>query len=248
LPPLHHALGLSAAPEAPAPPPTVFDMAKSQALVVGSDVVTFEKGVEAEFRAGISNAALFAQLAANHKVSPTDEPMKWFDAYFDILQHLGWTVQTRDTAQYDFKADGFEVHQAIIDVITAFLAPMPGAAALVIATLKGLQSMNKGQPFITIFKKTTENAKVSRFQFTFVHQDATDGLMAEAMAFALTDTETITQVLFFKLHKNRSSLKRSNGSLSINTDALAVIKAPMARKVAAFLPRYIADMDLTPPV
>lgn len=29
--------------------------------------------------------------------------------------------------------------------------------------------------------------------------------------------------------------------------ALVVIKAPMAAKMAAFLPHYIADIDVTPP-
>ncbi len=42
----------------------VFDAAKSQAAVVGSDIVSFVKGVSAERREAIVNSSMLAQLVA----------------------------------------------------------------------------------------------------------------------------------------------------------------------------------------
>ena len=45
-----------------------FDDQKTQAMVVGSEVVSFVQGISAERKQDVINAALLAQLAANKKV------------------------------------------------------------------------------------------------------------------------------------------------------------------------------------
>lgn len=223
-----------------------FDMAKQQALVVGSDVLSFTVGVEAEFRKAIADSALFAQLVAIRKVGPNADPMAFFDAYFATLLGLGWMVQKRDTSEFTYKGDGFDVHEAAIGVITAFLSPISGAAAVVLTVLKGLQQMNSGKPFITLFDKQSRHAKIGQFQFTYVHKDPEHGLSAEIMAFALTADEVVTQVLFFRLKKGTTLLRRSLGTLSIDTAALSEISVNLAAKVKAFRTSLIAEADLGP--
>ena len=64
---------LPAAPEGPALETVAafdFDKAKNQALVVGSDIISFVQGVTEARRSDIVNSALLAQLAAN-KTFPT---------------------------------------------------------------------------------------------------------------------------------------------------------------------------------
>ena len=48
--------------------PVDFDQLKNQAAVVGSEVVSFVKGITAERRQDVVNATLPAQLAANKKI------------------------------------------------------------------------------------------------------------------------------------------------------------------------------------
>src|SRR6476620_2945205 len=92
-----------------------FDRARQQALLVGSDVLSFDTGVEAEFREAISDTALIAQLAATKQLGSNPDPIAYFDAYFSIVGNLGWATQVRDTAEYKLATDGAQVHEAIIN-------------------------------------------------------------------------------------------------------------------------------------
>ena len=224
-----------------------FDPSKPQALVIGSDVVSFTVGVEADFRQAIADSALFAQLVALNKKGTAGNAMKFFDAYLTTLAGLGWMIQTRETATIKLQTDGFDVHSAITGVITAFLSPISGAAAAVLAVLDGLHKMNANEPFITLFNKRSHSQTLSRFQFTYVHNDPDHGLCAEIAAFALNADVGQTQVLFFKLNRNSSALSRSLGTLSIDTEALKELKPNLAGRVKDFRTRMIADATLAIP-
>lgn len=229
-----------------AAPDIVFERAREQSLVIGSQVLSFDAGVEPEFREAISDSALLAQLVANKTVSATADPIAWFDAYFAVLGNIGWVTQARDTATYDITTDGMAVHEAILPVVTAFVGSIPGAVALVKLALESLKAMDADTPLITLFNRESQHARIGRFQFTLVRQDAGGGLLAEAMAFVLEADKTITQILFFKLSQTQSKLRRSLGSVSLNTAALTALRPVVRGKVQAYMAGYVAALDLGP--
>lgn len=221
-----------------------FEQAKQQALLVGSDVLSFDAGVEAEFREAVSDTALIAQLAATKQLGPNADPIAYFDAYFSIVGNLGWATQIRDTAEYKLTTDGAQVHEAIINVVTAFLGNAPGAVALVALTLNSLKKMDQGSPFITLFQRNSQNAQLGRFQFTTIRPDPTGGLLAEVMAFALEAEDKITQVLFFKLRQGKSRMRRSLGSMSLNRPAMTALLPALRAKVAGHLTNNLAQLEI----
>lgn len=92
---LEHARQFLATASLP-PQPEVFAAAKGmempaletsrqQSLVVGSNVVSFTTGVEADVRQAITDSSLFAQLAAAKAVGTNTDPLVFFDAYFSNL-------------------------------------------------------------------------------------------------------------------------------------------------------------------
>lgn len=222
----------------------IFDQAKQQAVLVGSGIVSFDSGVEESFRQAASDCALLAQLFANKNNHDDSDPIAWFDSYFGVLGNIGWVTQARDTATYQIKSDGVEVHQAIIEVITALLGPNVAAVKLVELTLKSLQSMNKDSPLITIFSRESQRANIGRVQFTTIRNDAQQGLLAETMAFGLSATESVMQILFFKLHQNRATLKRSLGTLSLNRPAIEALAPTIRNKVLPFMTKFVAELDI----
>ena len=225
------------------PPEIDFDTARKQAMLVGSDVLSFDQGVEAEFREAVSDTALLAQLAATHQLGSNPDPIAYFDAYFGIVGSLGWATQVRDTAEYNMETQGADVHKAIIDVATAFLGNIPGAAALVVLTLQSLQKMDQDSPLIKLFGRNIQDSKMGHFQFTTVHQDA-GGLFAEVMAFAITAREVITQVLFFHLKKGESTMRRSLGRMSLNRTALSAMQSIIRAKIESHLADNVAKLDI----
>lgn len=223
-----------------------FDINKDQALVVGSNVVSFTAGVGADFRQAISDSALFAQLATLGKVGVNADPMTFTDYYLATLLKLGWMVQKRDTGEFTYKGSSFDVHEAVIGVITTFLAPIAGAAAAVIAVLKGLHEMNATAPFITLFNKQSVHEKIGHFQMTYVHEDPDQGLSAEVMAFALDADDSLTQVLFFRLTKKKTHLRRSLGTLSIDTAAITALHPNIAARIKDYRTSFIAEAVFGP--
>src|SRR5258706_2521266 len=111
----------------------VFDKAKSQAQVVGSGVFSFTQGVSVEVREAISDSALLAQLVANKKTSVEQEPLAWFKAYYDALQNVGWAQQEGGWNDYTAKGTAVEVHEKVMEVLTAALRPSRAAAPAIIA-------------------------------------------------------------------------------------------------------------------
>ena len=225
-------------------PEIVFESAKTQALLVGAQVLSFDTGVEADFREAIADSALLAQLVADKAVSASADPIAWFDRYFAVLGQIGWAIQARDTASYKVDVDGTEVHEAILKVVVGFLGAAPAAVALVVQALESLKAMNPDSPTITLFHRESQKAKVGRFQFTLVRQDSDGGLTAEAMAFALTAEKTITQILFFKLSSTSSELRRSLGSVSLNRSALSGLRPALRAKVQAHMASNLAEIQL----
>jgi hypothetical protein len=224
-------------------PQVVFDDAKNQAIIAGSEVVSFTQSVEAEFRETISDSALIAQLAANAKFNVEQDPIAWFDHYYSILGGLGWTTQTRDTAQYSIQKDGLEVHEAVLDVVNAFLGPIPGGAKLVEIALTSLKKMDEDSPFITLFNKESERAQVGRFQFTLVRQEG-DSFLADGMSFGLKAKKKVTQILFFKMHKTEATLRRSLAKMSIGADSLEGLRPALKAKIQAHRSKFLAELPL----
>lgn len=64
------------------------------------------------------------------------------------------------------------------------------------------------------------------------------------MAFSLKADREVTQVLFFKLQKGKTSLRRSTGSLSIDANAMKALQPQLAAKMTDYRKLYIAGVEL----
>ena len=222
-------------------PPAPFDVAKEQASVVGSDVIAFSKGVPAEARGDIVNTVLLAQLVAKKSMA---EPKTladvgaWYDSYFDTLSRLGFVLQDKTLAEYRASSDTFEAHESILEIAGALLAGSPGALVLVKKTLEALKKMSADSPWITLFHRESQSAKTARFQVSLVESDVA-GVMLTLIAFGLEAQASVTQVLFFKFHKNDVTLRHNSGKVSINAALLAAIRPQVSAKIVAFTNDFI---------
>lgn len=220
-----------------------YDELKNQAMVVGSEVVSFVKGVTAERRQDIVNSALLAQLAANKKAASSDI-FAWYNAYFDALGQLGWVLQDSSFNAYEEQADGMEAHEAILQVATVMLGAAPTALAVVTATIKAMKSMDANSPWLTIFNRESRTAKASRFQIALAEQDENGQFMVTMMAYSLEAESSITQVLFFKIRKNKVALKHKSGKVTINESVLSSVRDKIKAKLADRVSSYVDSIDI----
>jgi hypothetical protein len=221
-----------------------FDELKDQAAVVGSEVVSFVKGVSAERRQDIVNCALLAQLAANRKVQDKTRIFEWYEAYFDVLTNLGWVLQDKGFSSYEGKADGLEAHEAILKVAGVLLGASPTALAIVTSTIEAMKEMDKDNPWITIFDRESKSAKSARFQIALAEEDAAGQFMVTLMAFGLEAESTLTQVLFFRIRSDKVSFKHCSGKVTINEVVLAGVREKIQAKLVGRTGGYVDALDL----
>jgi hypothetical protein len=219
-----------------------FDKAKTQALVVGSDIVSFVKGVTEEQRRDIVNSALLAQLVAKKRVPDASNLFEWYDAYFEALENVGWVTQTRQFVKHVEQAINFEAHEAIMKVAASLLGPGAAALPIIKATLDALKNMNQNSPWITLFNRESQHASTARFQVTLAEEGAAGQFLVTLMAFGLKANATLTQVLFFKFRSNDVELTHSSGKVTINAPVLAAVRSAIEQKLAAHATKYIRGL------
>jgi hypothetical protein len=219
-----------------------FNEAKNQALVVGSGVFSFSQGVDAKVREAISDSALLAQLVANKAVKFEDQPEKWFDAYSDVLQNVGWVLQDRALNDYSAIGTAAEVNEQIIAVITAILGPSPAALSIITSTVKALKAMQQGSSWFTIFSRETQKSKVARFQIGVAEKDKDGGVLVSLLACLIEAKSDITQVLLFKFRQSNASFKAYGNKVSLNQPSLTRLGPAIQKKVQAYQTDYLSSI------
>jgi hypothetical protein len=220
----------------------VFDKAKAQAQVVGSGVFSFAQGVTPEVREAISDSALLAQLLANKKVSAETSPLEWFKEYSSVLQTVGWTLQEGAWTDYTAEGTGVEVHEKILQVMAVVLGPAPAALAIITATVTALKAMKSDSPWLTIFNREAEKAKIARFQIGLVDKEENGEVFVSFIAYLIEAKNTITQVLFFKFRSAGASFKANSAKVSINRASLTDLGPMIRSKIRAYQMDYLSGV------
>jgi hypothetical protein len=212
---------------------------KTQALVVGSDVMSFVQGVTPERRQDLVNASLLAQLVATKRVPDPTGLQAWYDAYFEVLTNLGFAIQDRQFAEYTEKSADFEAHEAIINIAATLLGGAPTALALVKTTLEALKTDG---PWLTLFTRESQSAKTAKFQVTLAEPGEGDQFLVSLMAFALTAQANLTQLLVFKVRSNGATLKHVSGKVTINPEVLASVRDDVSRRLEKYAKAYVESL------
>ena len=220
-----------------------FDQAKDQAAVVGSEIVSFVTGVTEERREAIVNSSLLAQLVAKKQVPDATHIDAWYRVYFDTLLRVGWVVQDMEFKEYTEESQSFDAHKAILKVAAALMATAtPAALALITTTLEALQSMDENSPWIALFNRESRTARVARFQVSLAEQEPGGQFVVRTMAFALSATSQLTQVLFFKARTSEANLRYHAGRVTINSGVLQAVSGDLKTKLAQHARDFIKTL------
>jgi len=214
------------------------DTTKEQAAIVGSEVISFAEGVPGAFRQDLVNGSLLAQLVATKRVPDKTRIFDWYDAYFDALANIGWSVQGRDFRIYVEASQNFDSHKAIISALTAVGAGAT-AVAMVVSTLEALQSMDEDSPWITLFAKESKGAEGASFQITAVEKGPSGEPFVTLAAFSLQATFKLTQVLFFKVRASDVKLRSCSSKVTINPDVANAVRQPLREKLVGHAADFI---------
>jgi hypothetical protein len=220
----------------------VFDKAKTQAQIVGAGVFSFAPGVTAEARQGVSDSVLLAQLLANKKVSAEENPLEWFTAYFDVLQNVGWIIQESTWTDYTAQGTAIEVHNKILEVMTAVLGASAAAIAVITATIHALSGMNPNSPWMSLFNRESQKARLARFQIGLVEKEENSEVSLSLLACLIEAHSDITQVLFFKFKNAGATFRANSGKAFISRASLNDMGPGIREKIHIYQTNYLSSI------
>lgn len=220
----------------------VFDQAKKQVQAVGSGVFAFEQGVTADVREAISDSALLAQLVASKKVPVEQDPLGWFRAYSEVLQNVGWTLHEGGWVDYSTTGKTAEVHEKILEVATAALAPSVTALALLTATVNALKGMDPKSGWLKIFSRESQKAKLARFQIGLVSTEEKGDIFVSLLACVIEAESNITQVLVFRFRDAKAKFQANGAKVSINRASIAGLGDAIRAKTRAYQQDYLSGI------
>jgi hypothetical protein len=215
-----------------------------EAVVVGAQMAEFTDSVPATVRAAISDSILLAQLAANHAADASQDVLRWYDKYIEVLQNVGWQLRDIDFETQSSTDLNAGVHQAIIPVVTALLAPGAAASSIILAVLKGLQQMDTNSPWMTLFDQKSEHSHGAKFQVSYVDADEHGEPVITLACFGVQADQTVTQVLFFKFMNQNASIKQASGKMAVSMMRLGSAKDAIADRVQPFISDFIKNVEI----
>jgi hypothetical protein len=199
--------------------------------------------VTPEVREAISDSALLAQLVANKRVDFEQSPRDWFKQYAEVLQNVGWVLQDRGFDDYSAHGTAAHVHEKILEVVTAALAPAAGALAIITASVNALKAMQPDSSWITIFERESRKARIARFQIGLVEQDEDAQVFVSLLVCVITAQEDLTQVLLFKFRDSRASFEATSAKVSVNRHALVDLGPIIRGKVKNYMADYLSSIQ-----
>jgi hypothetical protein len=213
-----------------------------QAVAAGSQMVEFDASVDPKLRSAITNALLLAQLAAN-KAAPSGPVEAWYGKYAEVLSHIGWVTGDLSFKATQFDGEGLDVHRAIAGVLAAALGPAAAAASIVLAALKGLESMAGDSPWLVLFDKASRHTTFNSFQLSYGSVQGGAPVLT-LLCFAVDASDDTTQVLFFKYHGAHATLRQYSGEVRAATDILMATSDKVATLVGASASDYLSEISL----
>jgi cellulose biosynthesis protein BcsQ len=205
----------------------------AQAVVVGSQIVVFERGLPEMFRQDFVNGTLFAQLVANRKVPDRAQMSEWYQVYFDALTNIGWSVRNRDFWLYEENGQLFDAGRAIVSVLSASIGPQAASMRMVIDVLEDLQSMDEDHPWIALFSKESMSGHGGSFQVGVVEAGPRGVPMVTLAAFGLQSRTGGSRRLFSRFPANDVTLQYCAGRLDIDPAVAGTVRQLLNEKLAA---------------
>lgn len=221
----------------------IFAKAKDQAQVVGSGVFSFATGVDEEVREAISDSALLAQLVADRRANSERDPLTWFKVYSEVLKNAGWVVQEKMFDDYTTSGSAADVHDKIIEVMTAALGPAPATLLILAATVKALKGMDPKSSWMRIFSREAQKANVGRFQIGLVETDRNGEVFVSMLACLMEAQQTVTRILFFKWRDAHAMFRARANKITINRRSLKDLHQQIVDKTRAYQDSFFSSIQ-----
>jgi hypothetical protein len=161
----------------------------------------------------------------------------------DVLKNIGWDLQEKTFDDYSSSGNAAEVHEKILEVMTAALGPSPAALVILAATVKALKGMNPKSSWMRIWSREAQQAQIGRFQIGLVEAKPNGDAAVFVLACLMEAHQTITQILLFKWRDAHATFKARTGNASINRASIKELHREIVEKTRAFQRSFMSSIQ-----
>jgi len=209
-------------------------------IVTGSNLIQFPTDASPELKSSVALTLLAAQrVATNDPVVLS--PAQWLARHNTVLENLNWRNEGGGVVKSQFDSINVAVHQAIIPFLEAAFGGIAGAGALIVTALKQIQEMDKDSPWITLFDRQSRRFDVTEYQFSVV-EVVGDTVHLKMAAARLDASYGRTQVLFFKLKKEKAKFEQASQAYSTEAALLTEMNADLKVKLMSLTKSFIRSL------
>jgi len=214
---------------------------KEQAFFSEKSIVSFAAEVSEKCRRDVLQTTLLAQMAANGKVPAGDDLVRWYEAFIEVLEKVGWVVEAKDIQSFSSKSDLFEVDSVVIDILTTAFGA--GYITVIKKTLESIKKLAVRDRKIKAFEHNTTMVSKGCFQIAMTTES--NGVAnLKIGTFILNSKHNMTTILFFKSDRQVTTLDYFSRQASLDTEIYGAIRKEVKNRLGHHLRTNIAEIDL----
>lgn len=195
-------------------PPIAYLTDREQAVIVGSDLIVFVKGIAADQREDIVNAAALAQLAASKQVpqpKTLEDVVTWQSAYNTTLSKLGFVLQDPTFGEY-YPTATIKPHEVVLALASAVLGNAPSSLRVVTQHLNTLSTLPAESTAIAILNDHFRSAQTGRFQVMLAEPTPSGELQLSMVGVGMEVRSKATPALFSVYQRSEIGLRYTTES------------------------------------
>ena len=176
-------------------------------------IQSFAGDLPANRREDVLNSMLLAQRGATKQFPDEAHILQWHHKYFAILTRLGWTFDSQDFQNYEFKGNIVELEKSILEIIGAALTG--NQLAIIKSALSALKSLGEDDKRLIAFETNTHTDQKGSFQLGFAFEENGE-LAISSSAFILSTTKKLRRILLFSLESESARLQYRTIKATLN--------------------------------
>lgn len=212
-----------------------------EGFVADGSLVSFVSEVTSQAREDVLNSTLLAQLAANKKYDRWKDTENWYKFYSNVLENVGWVIQSFQFSEYDAHGGTFEVDKVVLEILTAIVSQ--NEIAVVSETMSALKKLGDGDGPMVLFSTASSALTSGNFQISAVSQ--TNGATAMGLgAFYFTSTQSTTKILWFQYDSSDTHLFKAGQTITLNEEIYKKVRQSVIDKLGSNAVSFVADLDI----
>ena len=225
---------------------------KGEAQLCGGTACYFAPSVSAENKQAVSNCMQFAQRAANAQV-PKGTTMEWYNAFLDVLQHLGWTKGSFEFSEVETHGSTFSINSEFVKMISDFIlaADMHDSKKIVdginsmFSTLESDESGN----YSHLYSHFHQHARQNVFDTGIVTQDPDEDPLLSVpilvfFAFEMNVDVPNLQILWTQYESSSVQAQAAQNQMILNKKIYLRVRDTIEERLGNQSENYIRDIAL----